>query len=247
MNIPAEIDLVYDERLYQAGMLYYHKLSLSGGSYLTIGPSNSGKTVLNKLIIGRYASYASVPHARCYIGDGKAFDYRFLRGVPNARYGEYLGVGDILTAFFSEFERRLKGQTDDLYPMLLLLEEWPSYMKILEETDKKAAKTAMAQVFSIVSQGRAYNVKALISCQRPDSAFTGGFRESLTSVFALGRISSETAKMVGLNEFPNFSGISGGQGVGWMLSENGEIARIRVPYISNFQKLHDAIIDVVTR
>jgi len=241
-----EVPIVLDERLVQAGIEQYLSLPLSSGSFLTFGPSNSGKTVLNKLIIGRIT--LTVPDATATICDGKAFDYAFIRDISNSRHFEYLGVCEGLSWFYREiFEPRLKGKSNDRSFQLIVLEEWSSFMRIQEEVNKPAAKTALSQLFSIVSQGRAYNCRALISCQRPDAAYTGGFRESLTSVIGLGRISTESAKMVGFNEFPEFNGISGGQGVGYMLTETGVLNKVRVPRINNFDRLHQTIIDAVTR
>jgi hypothetical protein len=236
--------LGYDLEHLQQGIRKELTLPLDSASYLTFGPSNSGKTVLNKLICGRLAGIAD---AKLTICDGKAYDYRFLRGLENARHYEYLDVAIGLSDFFAEFESRLKGENSDNSYRLIVLEEWSSFLRVQEKLDKKVAEKSLTELFSVTSQGRAYNCHALVSLQRPDSAFLSGFRENLTCVCGLGKISPEAAKMVGFNEYPEFSGISGKQGQGWLLTEQGELNQIVVPRVKNFERLHDDIITVATR
>jgi hypothetical protein len=246
--------LGYDYDLLQQGEKSELTLPLNSASYLTFGPSNSGKTVLNKLICAGCSSIHDNEKAKVYIADFKAVDYRFLREIPNARYGEYLAMADILTSFYEEFERRQSGIDNDISYRLIILEEWSSYLRIQEQLDKKIpkgtqpiAQTSLAQLFSITSQGRAYNCHALVSLQRPDSQFLSGFRENLTFSCGLGKISPEAAKMVGFDEYNEFSGISGKQGIGWLLSEQGDLNQIIVPRVRKFDKLHDDIIRMVTQ
>lgn len=104
----------------------------------------------------------------------------------------------------------------------------------------------MSELFSITSQGRAYNVHALASLQRPDSQFLAGFRENFTTVVGLGRISPEAAKMVGFSDYQNFNNEDCQQRSGYILSDLG-LKEIKVPTMRNFDKINDAIIDVVTR
>ena len=256
MNINMKINLALDKPLWDAGIRYNHKLNLASASWLTFGPSGSGKSVLNKLIAGRIASipdtgFDTAPNARARVTicDGKADDYTFLRDVPNARYYEYLDVQNGLTTFFNEFEDRLHGNPDRSF-RLIVLEEWSSYLRVLENSGKEgaqAAKTSLSQAFSITSQGRAYNTHCLFSVQRPDSQFLSGFRENLTTIIGLGRISPEAARMVGFNEYELFSNNNCGQSNGWLLDDTGKFAQIIVPRVKDFNKLHRAITDVVTR
>lgn len=245
MNRMNSIDILLDKKCLEMGIERYHKLSLNTASWLVFGPSGSGKSVLVKTIIGRLSVHFPDAKAKVTVCDGKADDYTFLRGTPGARYYEFMGIKDGLTAFYQEFEDRLKGNPDRS-PRIIVLEEWGSYLRMMEATDKKAAQVSLSQLFSITSQGRAFNVHALLSTQRPDSSLLTGFRENLTVVVGLHRISPEAARMVGFNEYPNFNNEECGQGIGWLLTDNG-LASVCVPQVQNFQKLHEAIKDAVTR
>lgn len=244
MTVDSEIEILLDKTLLDQGFEYYHKLHLNTASWLVFGPSGSGKSVFVKSIIGRLALY--VPDSKVTICDGKADDYTFLRGIPDARYFEYTDMSKGLAQFYSSFQDRLTGKDRERTFRLIVLEEWGSYLRIMEELDKKAAKVSQAQLFSITSEGRAYNTHALLSVQRPDASLLTGFRENCTTVVGLGRISSEAARMVGFNEFDEFDGKESNQGVGWLLSEEG-LRHVQVPKICNFEKLHRAIQMAVTR
>lgn len=243
MSSTNAIDILLDKKCLEMGIERYHKLPLNTASWLVFGPSNSGKSVLVKTIISRLGLY--VPDAKLTVCDGKADDYTFLRRVPCARYYEFVGIADGFTAFYQEFEDRLKGNPDRSL-RLIVLEEWGAYLRMMETMDKKAAQLSLSQLFSITSQGRAFNFHALLSTQRPDASLLSGFRENLTISIGLGRISPEAARMVGFNEYPNFNNEVCGQGIGWMLTDNG-LASVCVPQVQNFKKLHEAIKDAVTR
>lgn len=244
MTVDSEIEILLDKTLLDQGFEYYHKLHLNTASWLVFGPSGSGKSVLVKTIIGRLALH--VPDSKVTICDGKADDYKFLRDVPDARYFEYTDMSKGLAQFYSSFQDRLTGKNPEKTFRLIVLEEWGSYLRIMEEMDKKVAKTSQAQLFAITSQARSYNMHALLSVQRPDASLLTGYRENLTTAIGLGRISSEAARMVGFNEFDEFDGKDSNQGIGWLLSEEG-LHHIQVPKIRNFEKLHRAIQMAVTR
>jgi hypothetical protein len=248
---PPAIVLGYDYFQLQQGIRMKLTLPLKSASYLVFGSSNSGKSVLVKTICARISQ--NISDSQITICDGKADDYTFLRGIENARHYEYLAMADGLTAFHKDFEERLQGNPDRSY-RLIVLEEWSSFLRIQEQLDKKApkgspkiAQEAISQLFSITSQGRAYNVHALVSLQRPDSDFLSGFRENLTVICGLGRISSQASVMAGFNEFKEFDGKGEGQGVGWLLTEQGGLNKIVVPRVTDFNKLHKAIIWGATR
>jgi hypothetical protein len=242
-----KINVALDKPLWDAGVKFYHTLSLSSASWLVFGASNSGKSVLVKTIVGRCAS---IPGARVTICDGKAFDYRFLRNVDGARYFEHVDCSRGLHEFFREFTERMTDADAESYsPRIIVLEEWSSFLRTLEadKETQKVAKQAMSELFSITSQGRAYNTHALVSLQRPDASFLSGFRENLTTTVGLGRISPEAARMVGFNEYAAFNNEFCNQGQGWLLDDTGKFAQIIVPRIQDFNKLHRAIVNVTTR
>lgn len=238
------IDILLDKELLSRGFEHYHKLDLDTASWLVFGASGSGKSVLVKSIVGRIGLH--IPTAKAMVCDGKADDYTFLRGIEGARHYEFLDTATGLSAFYSKFERRLSGEDESRDLRLLVIEEWGSFLRAVEEIDKKAAKTATAQLFWLTSQGRSYNVHVLLSVQRPDATLLSGFRENFTTVIGLGRISTEAAKMVGFSDFDNFEKNGGGQGVGYLLSDTG-FFRVQVPRIKDFDKLHKAITAAVTR
>jgi AAA+ ATPase superfamily predicted ATPase len=239
------IDILLDREMLKSGVEHYHELPLKSASWLVFGPSNSGKSTLVKVIVGRLALYTD---ARVTILDGKSDDYTFLRGVQNARHYEFSEIADGLTAFYAEFEDRLSGNSDRT-PLVVVIEEWGSYLRKMEASKEtaQAAKTSLSQVFSIVSQGRSYNVHALFSVQRPDASLFTGFRESLTVVCGLGRISPESAKMAGFTDYDSFNNSDCRQGAGWYLTESTGLAAVQVPVVRNWQKLNEDIKAAVTR
>lgn len=118
---------------------------------------------------------------------------------------------------------------------------------VLLGRELRKVATLISQLFSIASQGRAYNCHALVNLQRPDATFLEGFRENFSVVIGLSRISPEAAKMVGFTDYPEFSGINCGQSVGWMLTDEGILSQVRVPHIREWDNLHNSIIAAVTR
>ncbi|MDR1703628.1 MAG: hypothetical protein LBS19_02935, partial [Clostridiales bacterium] len=75
---------------------------------------------------------------------------------------------------------------------LLVLEEWTSYISMLQASGKEGQQTAkevLAMAFALTSKGRAYNTHCLFSVQKPSMEFFQGFRENLVCVVGLGRIS----------------------------------------------------------
>ena len=239
----SRIDVLLDKNLLDIGIEHYYELPLQAASYLVFGPSGSGKSVLTKCIVGRIGLY--LPDVKVSICDGKADDYTFLRGIAGARHYEFLGIREGLADYYTDFESRLNGSPDRSY-RLMVLEEWGSFYRSMEVTDKKAAQTSLSQLFSITSMGRSYNIHALLSVQRPDASLLSGFRENFTVVCGLGRISPEAARMVGFNEYPAFDNEKSGKGVGWYLTDEG-LKQVQVPIVKNWDKLHNAIKIAVTR
>jgi len=245
-----KIDIVLDRDLLEHGIRFYRHLNLDTPSWMFFGESGSGKSVLTKSVIGRIAlKHSKTNNNRGFqvtICDGKADDYRFLRGIPNARFFEGLSTAKGVDFYYKQFEERRNDIDTSRDFRLLVAEEWSTFLTEIEIDDKKKYKECFSNMFALTSQGRSFNMHVLLSVQRPDSTFMTGFRENLTTVIGLGKyISPEAAKMAGFNNFKEFSNAGGGKSQGYMRSEDG-FFRIQVPKITNFDYLHEKIIEAVT-
>lgn len=230
-----KIKLALDKPLFNKGIEHYHTVDFAKTPHiLTVGASGSGKTFLNKLIIGRIA--LKIPESQATILDFKADDYHFARGAK--RLFEFEQVKDGLEQFYQEFINRQQGKDLDRTFRLLVIEELGSMLGYFDKKDAEAIKTMIA---NLIFLGRSFNVHCLVSTQRPDSSyFNSGVRDSISVVIALGNLSKEGKSML-------FSGFQDemtelhGQGSGYMLINGAELHSIKVPQVQDIKKLQQYI------
>jgi hypothetical protein len=231
-----KVNISLDKKLFDLGIEYFHSLNLNTSSWLLAGASGSGKSVCGMNLINNIVS--CVPDSRIWICDGKHDDYKFLGDIENSRYWGYLDMAVGVDNFYNMFSDRLTGQCNNRTHEIIVLEEWSSVLRMLE-ADKATtpkAKKMLSQAFSITSQGRAYGVHALFILQKPSMDFLSGFRENLTSVISLGRLSPEVAKMCGF-------------GVGWFLNDKNRLFQVKIPHFeaNDFARFKKNIIKGTTR
>ena len=254
MSNSNKVDVAFDKQLLDLGIEHNHTLdsSTETASYGYFGASGSGKSTGVFYLLHNVIT--NISNSRLWICDGKAYDYQFLENIEDSRYFPYIGEGDGMPAGMEQFSQmftdRLTGKCDSRTYELIVLEEWSSVISMLnaEKATAPIARKMMAQAFAVTSQGRAYNVHALFVLQKPQMDFLSGFRENLTNIIALGRLSPEVAKMCGFNEFKHFNNDSSKRGIGWFL-DNNKLHQIKVPHFSpdDFARFRASIIEGVTR
>lgn len=203
---------------------------------LLCGPTGTGKTTAEKLLIGRVATH--IPSAKVTVCDFKADDFQFLRGCQH-----YYALTDCLQGlddFYNAFLARQQGNSADRSFRLLVFDEWASFLNFLE---KKEAETAKKQLATLLMLGRSFNCHVLIAQQRADAEYFGKARDNFSVVVALGNISKEAAAMFGFSrdEMKSVSGI----GSGYMLTNGTDLTRIQVPTVRRPERLEAAIRAVV--
>ncbi|WP_277668552.1 helicase HerA domain-containing protein [Caproiciproducens galactitolivorans] len=204
---------------------------------LCVGPTGSGKTYAEKLILGRIAKY--IPNAKITVLDFKADDYNFLRGCGG--HCEFIDCVQGLDNFYHAFLARMQGNNLDRSFRLVVIEELSSLLNTL---DKKEAEAVKRQVATLLMLGRSFNFHVLVSQQRADASyFAAGARDNFSIMILMGNVSREAATMAGVSkdELQPISGI----GAGYMLTNGTDLREIQVPTVRNFARLEDAIRAIV--
>jgi len=245
-----KVNIALDKKLFDLGIEYPHNLNLNSSSWLLCGASGSGKTSCNLHLLNNIIT--CVPDSRIWVCDGKHDDFKWLQDIPNSRYFPYLDMSLGLDSFHNDtFAPRLKNETDDRSHAIIVLEEFSSVLKVLEanKTTAPTAKIMLSQAFAIASMGRSYNCHLLVVVQRPSADVLQNFREQLTSILALGRLSPEVAKMCGFTEYDNFNNEESGRGVGWYLNDKNRLIQVKIPHFKekDFARFKENIIIGVTR
>ncbi len=236
-----KLDIVLDKQLSSSGIKHYHNIDFKKTPHiLTSGATGSGKTFLNKLIIGKVS--LSIPDSKVTVLDFKADDYHFARGSP--RLFEFEATLNGLNQFYDEFKERQEGKSIDRSFRLLVIEELGSMLGCF---GKKEAESIKAKIANLVFLGRSFNTHILVSTQRPDaSLFNSGVRDSINCVIALGNLSKEGKSML-FSGFQDEMAENHEQGSGYMLTNGTQLHSVIVPHVTNVKKLEDYIILALTR
>lgn len=236
----TKINLVMDKTLFYQGIVHYHSIDWGKTPHIaSIGASGSGKTFLNKLIIGRVA--LKISNSSITVLDFKADDYHFARGCTNLY--EFTHVKEGLEKFYQEFLSRQQGIDTDRSFKLLVIEELASVIGFF---DKKIVENIKMMIANLVFMGRSVNYHILLSSQRLESSSLGaGVRDSIGVVIALGNLSKEGKAML-FNDFKDEMGEKHGQGAGFM-TNGTELFSIKVPKIKDIAKLEHYIKQALNR
>ena len=236
-----KIPLALDKTLLDRGIRQYHTIDFAAATHImTIGASGSGKTYLNKLIIGKIALH--VPDSQTTILDFKSDDYHNQRG--SKRLYEYKACLNGLVIFYQDFLDRLEGNDTSRNLRLLIIEELSSMLAYYSKKETDSIKSMLA---TLILMGRSYNVQCLISTQRPDaSLFNSGVRDSISTVIAMGNLSKEGKSML-FKDFEDLMPPLYTLGSGYMIINNTNFHSIQVPQINNIDKLNQYITDSLNR
>ena len=238
-----KLDLFLNENYLKYGIRQYITWNPAVAPHLVVfGATGSGKTVGTKLILARISKY--IPDSQIWLNDykGDDTDYGFLK--DSDRFFRYDEVKRGLQDFYSEFERRQTGASNNRNFIICCIDEWASYVMSL---DKKEAEEEKRKLGILLMLSRSYNAHILLSQQRIDSTyFSAGSRDQYNVVVALGNLSAEGKEMM-FREFKDQMKTDRKQGTGYMITNGTDFTPILVPTISDMNLVNAYIKDAVTR
>lgn len=203
------------------------------------GTTGSGKTYMLKLLCGKLSLYGN---ARLTVCDGKGSgDFGFLKGCD--RYAS-VDVTNVFDNFYNAFLTRQRGEDESRDIMCLLFDEWSAYIDSLDT--KKEVEAQRKKLGNLLRLGRSFHVHVIVGQQRMDSTYFQEFRENFNMVIGLSNLSKESRDMF----FSDFKGQirpDRARGTGYMTVNGASFTPVVVPRVRNFEKLHQAIYDGVTR
>jgi hypothetical protein len=242
----ARIPFLLDEKMFRMGLKSWVEIDYNTCSHIIwSGRTGSGKTVGAKLLLARTILLAvkeMSPVELTVIDPKSDNDFTFLEGLPRFYRGEDSLQG--LKNFFDDFRKRQKGEDLSRNLKILFLDEISSLVNLVE--DKKEKEATFRALSLLLSLSRSFRYSIQLATQQPSASVLGntGTREQFGGVILLGDSGIETQGMMfdadskkTIAEFGNI----GGRGTGWM-SLNGGLAKpVRVPQITNWEKLNSVI------
>jgi hypothetical protein len=248
----SAIPFLLDEEAYRLGFRHWVGIDYGAGSPHTVfaGRSGSGKTIAAKSLIARTILYAEpkLQPVEVYIIDPKSdTDFDFLVGLPRFFRGEQSvqGLETVFDRFRQRQEQGGQGNTDNTRNLIIaFIDEFASLVNFVE--DKKEKEKIFQKLSLLLMLSRSFSFSIQLATQQPSAQTLGnsGNREQLGIVCLLGDSGSETQRMLfdsdSIERMKDFGHI-GGRGVGWLSINGGFAQPVRVPKITNFDKLHAVI------
>lgn len=235
-----EIELFLNENYLQYGIEKYVIWNPDIAPHGAIfGATGSGKTYAEKLMLARIA--LKCPNSQFFLCDFKGdSDFSFLAGEDRFyRYGEcQKGLAD----FYARFLARQSGKESDRNFLLLVFDEWASYVLSM---DKKAAEEEKKKLAVLLMLGRSFNIHALLCMQRLDVAYIQN-RDCIGLVLATGNLSEEGKEMM-FHEYKKKMEPNRRRGTGYMLVNGADFTPFVVPEVTDFKLLNSYIQQAVKR
>lgn len=207
---------------------------------LTVGGTGSGKTYFLSLLIGKIATH--IPDSETFLCDWKNMDFYNFADCP--RHWAYEGCGEGLNTFYESFQARLHGEDTSTNRKFLVFDEWAAF--ILSH-DKKVSEEVKRKLSTLLMMGRGVQHHVIIGLQRADAQlFPMGGRDQFGAILALGNLSKEQKLML----FPDCRDdmtVINGRGEGYLSLDGEPLRRVRVPTVTNVERLYAAIRDGLTR
>jgi DNA segregation ATPase FtsK/SpoIIIE-like protein len=208
---------------------------------LVVGASGSGKTYFCKTLLGRISLYDE--EAKIYACDYKGDDdFSFLNGCQ--RFYRFDECGEGLNAVFDILKARQNGDKER-NRIVMYFDEFASYINNI--SDKKQLEEEKKKLASLLMLGRSFCISIIVSLQRADASFfSSGARDNFHINVALGNISTEAKEMLFAMKKDEIKA-DRQRGTGYMTINGVNLTKIIVPEVTNTEKLHDAIVEGVTR
>lgn len=242
------VPFLLDEAAYRMGIERWISVDyLVSPHVLWNGRTSSGKTVAAKLLIARTILLAPPemqPVHLTVLDPKEDIDFSFLCGLPHFFKGETSPRGFDL--FFEGYLARKEGRDLSTNLKILFCDEFASLINLIEDKKEREATQRKLSLLLMLSRSRRFSVQ--MATQQPSAQIFGtagsGSREQFGVVCLLGNSGSETRKMLfdgdSRERIEDFGSI-GSRGIGW-LSINGSIAQpVRVPLVTNMEKLDRVI------
>lgn len=235
------IETFLDENYLKYNIEKYTYWNIAKAPHAAIfGNTGSGKTYATKLLLGRISCH--YPESQLFICDFKGdSDFAFLDGESN--FYRFMDCENGFDNFYKCFKARQSGESIERNLILILFDEWSSY--ILNQ-EKKKAEDEKKKMATLLMLGRSFNVHVLISQQRIDATYFNSARDNLNVVIALGNLSKEGKEMAFL-EFKELMKSDRRQGTGYMITNGTDFTPIVVPTITDVKRLNLCIKKAVHR
>lgn len=236
----AYVPLAYDAVMLEAGVKSYIQwLPERHPMMLTVGGTGSGKSYFLKLLIGKVATH--IPDSEIFLCDFKNIDFRHFADCP--RHWAYEDCDDGLTAFYESFQARLNGEDDTTNRKFLIFDEWAAFVL---SHDKKTAEEAKSKLSTLLMMGRGVQHHVVTGLQRADAQlFPMGGRDQFGAILALANLSREQKLMLFPDSREELNEVNG-RGEGYLSLDGEPIKRVRVPTVTDFDKLNAAIREGLT-
>jgi hypothetical protein len=198
---------------------------------LVCGKSGSGKGILILYCIN---SVLQSNEFALYIGDPKnSGDFEGL--ADHYSVGEE--VANLITAVYERYIQIKKDKTGER--ILLIVDEYPSFILNLENLDKKKAAVIKNMIAELLMQGRSLpgggSVAVWLVAQRMDALYlpSGSRMNAMVSV-GLGRLDAQSKAMLFPGEeLPEYEPTTG---TGLILADGYPLRILKVPEIDNLER-----------
>ena len=203
------------------------------------GTTGSGKTYAEKILLARIS--LKCPDCQFYICDFKGdSDFSFLAGTK--RFYRYAECKKGFDDFYNCFLKRQSGQDSSRNFLLIVWEEWASYILSL---DKKVAEEEKKKLAVLLMLGRSFGVHMFLCMQRLDAAYIQS-RDCLGLVLALGNLSEEGKEMM-FHDYKKQMEPNRRQGTGYFIINGTNFTPFVVPQVTDHELLNDYIKRAVQR
>ena len=249
----SKIPIFLDAEALQSGKresIYWEPTSSMQHHCLVGGNSGSGKSTHLMLYLAKVHKYMP-PSTRLYLLDFKSSDdFKYLSKFSNSRYYTREKCVSGLQLFSQEIESRFQDNSDRS-PVLMVFDEYPSFVSYTSVTDKKLAAQCQMWMMNALFMSRQVDGYCWLITQRPDQSImpSGGARDQFGVRIWWGRFSStDAAQMMFGDMYKQIpETFSGGVGHGMAYIDSKGLFEVIAPRIRRMEAVKDAIADLVTR
>lgn len=208
------------------------------------GKSGSGKTYFCKFLLAKISLYE--PTSQLYMADFKGDgDFSFLNAPQVERFYRYDKSGQALQDVYNILVNRQQGIDESRNLIILYFDELAAYINSLSY-DKKLMESEKQKISYMLMIARSFNIQLIIAQQRADAIlYAAGARDNFGMVLGLGTLSEEAKQMM-FSEFKKDM-LPQKRGTGYLLINNAKLYEVKVPTVTDMDKLNQTILEGVTR
>lgn len=213
---------------------------------LCVGKSGSGKSYYTVIMCARIASIDDL--SQIYFADFKLDStYSFLKGCP--RYYSYFDSMQALSNVYEIMHQRQNGDTSRR-PITLFIDEYTAFISALQNRDKKEAEKATRMLSELLMLGRTLAIRIVITTQTAYAEiFPKGSRVNFGVIVILGDYETDNNYEILLPQkyIAQIGERHFGLGEGVVMLQNSQLRYMKVPEITNEEKLQRVCIEALTR